>query len=60
VIFEKSDVLAKGVAYGASSPCHILNLPTSSMSLTDDPRHFYAWMKTNEATWKVRKIRLNY
>ena len=33
LIFERSDRLARGTAYGASSPGHLLNVPAGRMSI---------------------------
>jgi uncharacterized NAD(P)/FAD-binding protein YdhS len=46
LIFERSDRLARGTAYGASSPSHLLNVPARLMSAwPDEPDHFLNWLR---------------
>jgi uncharacterized NAD(P)/FAD-binding protein YdhS len=49
VLFEKSERLARGVAYGTRCDQHLLNVPAGLMSaLPDVPTHFLDWLQARE------------
>lgn len=44
-LFNSSGPLARGLAYGTASDCHVLNVPAARMSMeADDPQHFLRWL----------------
>ena len=44
-LIERRDVAARGVAYSAAHPDHLLNVRASNMSaLPQDPDHFERWL----------------
>ncbi len=46
LIFERGERLARGLAYGTSSPDHLLNVPARLMSAwPDEPDHFLNWLR---------------
>jgi uncharacterized NAD(P)/FAD-binding protein YdhS len=45
LLFDRSGRFARGPAYSASEPAHLLNVRSSNMSaLLDDPGHFERWL----------------
>lgn len=45
VLIERKPPPGRGVAYGTSSPGHVLNVPAGNMSAyPDDPDHFVRWL----------------
>jgi uncharacterized NAD(P)/FAD-binding protein YdhS len=45
-IIEPAEAVGRGLAYGATSPLHLLNVRARNMSaLPDDPGHFLAWLE---------------
>ena len=49
VLFEKSDRLARGLAYGTHCDQHLLNVPAGLMSaLPDQPTHFLDWLRARD------------
>ncbi len=45
LLFERAERLARGLAYGTSSPDHLLNVPARLMSaFGDEPDHFLNWL----------------
>jgi len=49
VLFEKTDRLARGLAYGTHCDQHLLNVPAGLMSaLPDDPTHFLDWLRARD------------
>lgn len=47
-LFEKGQLLGRGVAYGTEDDCHLLNVPCGKMSaFEDDPTHLLRWAKEN-------------
>ena len=45
-LIERRDVAARGVAYSAAHPDHLLNVRANNMSaLPQDPRHFERWLE---------------
>ncbi len=52
-LFEKSGMLAKGIAYSTSSTNHFLNIPSSDMTAVyTDRDHFYNWLQSNGYSYK--------
>jgi len=48
LVERRPDRLARGVAYSAAHPDHLLNVRAANMSaLPDDPGHFVRWLGTN-------------
>ena len=46
VLFEKSERMARGIAYGTRCDQHLLNVPAGLMSaLPDEPTHFLDWLR---------------
>lgn len=44
-LFNASGPLARGLAYGTASDCHVLNVPAARMSMeAEDPQHFLRWL----------------
>ncbi len=44
-LIEKSTALAKGIAYGTTDPCHLLNIRAIRMgAFAENPEHFYQWV----------------
>ena len=44
-LFNSSGPLARGLAYGTASDCHVLNVPAARMSMeAEDPQHFLRWL----------------
>jgi uncharacterized NAD(P)/FAD-binding protein YdhS len=49
LLFERGERFARGVAYGTSSPHHLLNVPAGMMSaLPDEPAHFLEWLQARD------------
>ena len=49
VLFEKTDRLARGLAYGTHCDQHLLNVPAGLMSaLPDEPTHFLDWLRARD------------
>ena len=49
LLFERDERLARGVAYGTSSPEHLLNVPARLMSaFPDEPDHFLNWLRDRD------------
>ncbi len=49
VLFEKSERLARGLAYGTLCDQHLLNVPAGLMSaLPDEPSHFLNWLQNRD------------
>ncbi len=49
VLFEKGDRVGRGLAYGARSEAHLLNVPAGAMSaLPDEPSHFLDWLRERD------------
>jgi uncharacterized NAD(P)/FAD-binding protein YdhS len=49
VLFEKTERLARGLAYGTHCDQHLLNVPAGLMSaLPDEPTHFLDWLQTRD------------
>jgi len=49
LLFERAERLARGVAYGTSSPDHLLNVPARLMSaFADEPDHFLNWLSDRD------------
>ncbi len=49
LMFERDERLARGVAYGTSSPEHLLNVPARLMSaFPDEPDHFLNWLRDRD------------
>lgn len=47
-LLERRDAPARGVAYGTTHDCHLLNVPAGKMSaLPDEPSHFVQWLAAN-------------
>ncbi len=47
-VLEKASSPGRGVAYGTSYRCHLLNLPAESMSaFAEEPEHFLRWARAN-------------
>ncbi len=47
-IIEREPRLGRGVAFGTTSECHLLNLPAGKMSaFADDSDHFVRWARTH-------------
>jgi uncharacterized NAD(P)/FAD-binding protein YdhS len=45
-IVERRPEIGRGVAYGTTEACHLLNVPASGMSAwPDEPGHFLAWLR---------------
>lgn len=45
ILIERAGQAAKGVAYGAAHPSHVLNVRAGNMSaFPDDPDHFVRWL----------------
>lgn len=45
-LYNASGPLARGLAYGTASDCHVLNVPAARMSMeADDPEHFLRWLQ---------------
>lgn len=52
-LFEESDSIGPGVAFGTISPKHPLNVMASRMgAFADNENDFYEWLKTNESDWR--------
>lgn len=52
-IYEKNAPSGRGYAYATACPLHYLNVPAEKMgAISQDPAHFYKWLKTNEAIWR--------
>ncbi|ARV59961.1 hypothetical protein BZZ01_16210 [Nostocales cyanobacterium HT-58-2] len=50
-LIERNSLLGRGVAYGTSSPYHLLNVPAGQISaLPNDPDHFLRWVKRQNVT----------
>lgn len=48
-LLERRDAPARGVAYGTTHDCHLLNVPAGKMSaLPDQPDHFVNWLAKHE------------
>ncbi len=46
VLFEKTERLARGIAYGTRCDQHLLNVPAGLMSaLPEEPTHFLDWLR---------------
>ncbi|PJZ68821.1 hypothetical protein CH373_15495 [Leptospira perolatii] len=46
ILFEKTNRLGDGIAYGTKEECHLLNMRTSSMTMFDDkPSDFANWLE---------------
>jgi len=53
LLFERSDRLARGTAYGASSPSHLLNVPARLMSAwPEEPDHFLNWLRGRDLAFE--------
>ena len=51
LMVNRSGVMARGVAYGTSSPAHLLNVPAGKMSaFPEDPSHFVRYAQSQDAT----------
>ena len=51
VLFEKTERLARGIAYGTRCNQHLLNVPAGLMSaLADEPTHFLDWLRAVDPT----------
>ena len=49
VLFEKTERLARGLAYGTQCDQHLLNVPAGLMSaLPDEPSHFLNWLQNRD------------
>ena len=49
VLFEKTERLARGLAYGTQCDQHLLNVPAGLMSaLPDEPTHFLNWLQNRD------------
>jgi uncharacterized NAD(P)/FAD-binding protein YdhS len=49
LIFERGERLGRGLAYGTSSPDHLLNVPARLMSAwPDEPDHFLNWLRARD------------
>jgi uncharacterized NAD(P)/FAD-binding protein YdhS len=49
VLFEKTERLARGLAYGTHCDQHLLNVPAGLMSaLPDQPTHFLDWLQARD------------
>lgn len=49
VLIERSGLIGRGVAYGTTSPDHLLNVPAGRMSaFQDDGDHFLRWLRTQD------------
>jgi uncharacterized NAD(P)/FAD-binding protein YdhS len=49
LMFERDERLARGAAYGTSSPEHLLNVPARLMSaFADEPDHFLSWLRDRD------------
>ena len=49
LLFERSNRIAGGVAYGTDDPRHLLNVPAGRMSaFEDDPDNFLRWLRTRD------------
>jgi uncharacterized NAD(P)/FAD-binding protein YdhS len=47
-VIEKRGLPGRGLAYGTTWPCHLLNVPAGVMSaLPDDGSHFLEWVRSN-------------
>lgn len=47
-ILNKGSLPGRGVAYGTSCRCHLLNLPADKMSaFSEEPEHFLRWARAN-------------
>lgn len=45
-LVEKKDRIGRGVAYSATSDCHMLNVPAGKMgAFPEDIEHFHGWLK---------------
>ncbi len=52
-IVEKTDKLARGVAYSTPENYHLLNVPGGNMGIfTDNPTHFIDWLNHNQNIWQ--------
>lgn len=52
-LIEKTEGLAKGVAFGTECPDHPLNVPAIDMGMyRNDPAHFYKWLLKHENEWR--------
>jgi uncharacterized NAD(P)/FAD-binding protein YdhS len=50
LLFEQSGRFARGLAYSATEPTHLLNVRSANMSaLPDDPGHFERWLAQQAA-----------
>lgn len=50
-LFEGSQAVGRGLAYGTENPRHLLNVRASNMSaFSDDPSHFLRWLRSYTAT----------
>jgi uncharacterized NAD(P)/FAD-binding protein YdhS len=62
VIFERGERIAKGAAYGTTSPHHLLNVPAGHMSAFPDlPGDFLRWLRARDpdadaATFAPRRL----
>jgi uncharacterized NAD(P)/FAD-binding protein YdhS len=55
VCYEKTDRLARGLAYSTACDQHLLNVPAGSMSaLPDEPRHFLDWLLARDPSAHAR------
>ena len=49
LLVERGERFTRGVAYGTSSPHHLLNVPAGMMSaLPDEPTHFLEWLRARD------------
>ncbi|MBL1202166.1 MAG: MBL fold metallo-hydrolase [Nostoc sp. GBBB01] len=47
-LIERNSEVGRGVAYGTSVDCHLLNVPAGKMSaFADEPNHFLNWLHSN-------------
>lgn len=54
ILFEKEKIPFQGIAYGTTTPLHLLNVKASQMSaLEKEPAHFYNWVLEHESEWRL-------
>ena len=66
-LIERNQEVGRGVAYGTSFDCHLLNVPADKMSaFADEPNHFLNWLHKNgyeevkASTFVPRKVYGDY